>query len=281
MFYLEDGGRPIIIRIFPIAFSQYRLIVLLVWAAGASQFVQAQSINPLQSNPQAVEIGGTLFRAQCSSCHGADAKGIATIDAPDLTLIWSRGEKTDEAVFQTIRNGIPGSIMPPHGFPDAEIWMLVSYLRSVAVKGASGIAGNADRGAELFKDNCVRCHRVEGTGGSLGPNLSNITQQRLLDELTLSVRNPNASIATGYKTVSFLTAENERVMAVIKSEDALSLQVMDSNQTLRGFSKSEILEITRQGESLMPAFPESLLSKPDFHDILSYLQSNRDREVMH
>jgi hypothetical protein len=70
-------------------------------------------------------------------------------------------------------------------------------------------------------------------------------------------------------------------MAVIKSEDALSLQVMDSNQTLRGFSKSEILEITRQGESLMPAFPESLLSKPDFHDILSYLQSNRDREVMH
>jgi putative heme-binding domain-containing protein len=276
MLYLEDGGMPIATRIFQIAFSQSVFVVLLGWAAVASQFVQAQAVNPLQSDPKAVEIGGTIFRAQCSSCHGADAKGIDTINAPDLTLIWSRVETSDESVFRTIRDGIAGSIMPPHGFPDMEVWMLVSYLRSVAVKGIGEIAGNADRGAELFNDYCARCHRVDGTGGSLGPNLSNITQQRLLDALFLSVRNPSVSIAPGYKPIVFLTTENERVLAIIKSEDAFSLQVMDSNQTLRGFTKSELLEITRDGQSLMPAFPENLLSEPDFLHILSYLQSDRD-----
>jgi putative heme-binding domain-containing protein len=232
----------------------------------------------LQSDPRAVLAGGTIFRAQCASCHGANAKGIETIDAPDLTLIWTRSGSTEESVFRTIRDGIAGSIMPPHGFPDAEVWMLVSYLRSVAVEGTTNrIAGNTERGAGLFNDNCSRCHRVDGTGGSLGPDLSNITRQRSLDALFASVRNPSASIARRYKPISFRIAENDRVQGTIKSEDAFSLQIMDSNQTLRGFTKTELTDLTRDGQSLMPAFEVNILSESELNDVLSYLQSNRDR----
>ena len=249
---------------------------MLVWLASAGS-AYAQAVNPLQSDPRAALAGGTIFRAQCATCHGADAKGIETIDAPDLTLIWVRNETTDEAVFQTIRDGILGSIMPPHGFPDAQIWMLVSYLRSVGVAGtATRIIGDVSRGSELFNDNCSRCHRVDGTGGSLGPDLSDITRRRSLDALFVSVRNPSASIARRYKPVSFRTAENERVQGTIKSEDAFSLQIMDSNQTLRGFTKTELGELRRDGQSLMPTFPENMLSESELNDILSFLQSNRD-----
>ena len=240
--------------------------------------VYAQAVNPLELDPRAAGAGGSIYRAQCATCHGADAKGIETIDAPDLTLLWTRGETTDETVFQTIRAGIPGSIMPPHGFPDAQVWMLVSYLRSVAGAGtANRLVGNESRGAELFLSNCARCHRVDGTGGSLGPDLSNITSRRPLDVMLASVRNPSASIARGYKPVTFLTAENEQVQGTIKSEDAFSIQIMDSNQALRGFAKNRLRELTRDGPSLMPAFPESLLSGSELNDLLSYLQSNRDR----
>ena len=238
----------------------------------------AQAVNPLEADPRAAGAGGSIFRAQCATCHGADAKGIETIDAPDLTLLWTRSETTDGTVFQIIRDGIPGSIMPPHGFPDAQVWMLVSYLRSVAVAGTENrIAGNESRGEELFLNNCARCHRVDGTGGSLGPELSNITRRRSLDALLASVRNPSANIARNYKPVAFLTAENEQVQGTIKSEDAFSIQIMDSNQTLRGFAKNQLRELTRDGQSLMPAFPESLLSNSEINDLLSYLQSNRDR----
>ena len=102
-----------------------------------SEFTSAQEVNPLAADPRAARAGGSIFRAQCATCHGADAKGIQSIEAPDLTLMFTRSESTDASVFRVIREGVPGSIMPPHAFPDAEIWMLVSYLRSVAIAGTS------------------------------------------------------------------------------------------------------------------------------------------------
>ena len=127
----------------------------------------AQEVNPLEGDPRAPRIGGSLFRAQCATCHGPDARGIDSIDAPDLTLIYSREGVNDKSVFQVIREGIPGSIMQPHTFQDVEVWMLVSYLRSVAVAGTSiTIDGDSRRGLSLFNENCAHCHRVNGRGGS-------------------------------------------------------------------------------------------------------------------
>ena len=139
----------------------------------------AQTLNPLEADPRAARAGGSIFRAQCATCHGADAKGISTIDAPDLTMMWSQRQLSEEGVFQIIRDGISGSIMPPHSFPDTEIWMLVSFLQSVAEVGISNeVAGDSSRGAQLFARHCSDCHRSNGNGGSLGPDLSNITARR-------------------------------------------------------------------------------------------------------
>jgi len=65
------------------------------------------------------------------------------------------------------------------------------------------------------------------------------------------------------------------VQGTIKSEDAFSIQLMDSNQVLRGFSKSDLRELRREEQSLMPSFTESSLSDSDVNDLLSYLQSSR------
>ncbi|MBL4572816.1 MAG: c-type cytochrome, partial [Gammaproteobacteria bacterium] len=80
----------------------------------------AQQTNPLASNSRAALAGGVIFRAQCATCHGADAKGISSIDAPDLTMMWTQPGMTENRVFTRIQEGIPGSIMPAHDFPDTE-----------------------------------------------------------------------------------------------------------------------------------------------------------------
>lgn len=237
---------------------------------------QAQPSNPLASDPRAARAGGVIFRAQCATCHGADAKGISSIDAPDLTLIWAQEGSSDGSVFANIQNGIAGSIMPPHGFPDAEIWMLVSYLRSVAVAGSTEpFTGNGGRGQTLFAANCVECHRVDRDGGILGPNLSGITARRSQQALRNSIRQPSASIGRRYKPISFLSGDNRRVQGVIKSEDAFSFQIMDSNQRLRGFTKAELTQVNRTAGSLMPSFSNISLSDSDLNDILSFLNQTR------
>jgi putative heme-binding domain-containing protein len=243
---------------------------------GGLSVAQAQQNNPLASDPRAAGAGGVIFRAQCATCHGADAKGIASIEAPDLTLIWTQDGNTDGSVFATIQGGIPGSIMPAHGFPDTEIWMLVSYLRSIATGGATRpFTGDADTGQRLFNANCAGCHRVGGAGSTLGPNLAGVTARRSQDSIASSIREPSASIGRGYKPISFLSVNQGRVQGVIKSEDAFSIQIMDSNQQLRGFMKSELSQMNREPNSLMPSFSIAELSDSELNDILGFLDQQR------
>jgi len=245
-------------------------------AFALSSLAGAQQSNPLAGDPRAAGAGGVIFRAQCATCHGADAKGIGAIDAPDLTLMWTQEGMTEERAFSRIREGVPGSIMPPHGFPDAEIWMLVSYLRSVAVAGSTEpFTGDAQKGGELFANYCSECHRAGGAGGGLGPNLAGITQRRTQAALRSAVREPSANIGRGYKPILLSTDEAQDVRGIIKGEDAFSIQILDRNQRLRAFAKSAITASTRGVDSLMPVFADWQLSDEQLDDILSFLNQQQ------
>ena len=245
------------------------LLISPLWAQG-------QDVNPLESDPRAVRAGGALFRAQCATCHGADAKGIQGIDAPDLTSLWAVGDKTDATIFQTIRAGVPGSIMPPHTFPDAEVWMIVSYLKNVGNASSSAtFTGNVERGADLFASNCATCHRVNGEGGSLGPDLSVITARRSREAMVSSIRSPSAILINRYRPVTLVTQDNQRIQGTVKSEDAFSIQVMDSAQNLKGFNKADLRQLTHESVSLMPEFGSNVLSDSNLDDILGFLDNQR------
>ena len=240
-----------------------------------SASVFAQQTNPLGNDPRAARAGGVIFRAQCATCHGADAKGISSIDAPDLTLIWTQQGISENRVFTQIQSGVPGSIMPAHDFSETEIWMLVSYLQSVAVTGSTReFAGDAENGERLFTAHCLECHRASREGGSLGPNLNRITLRRTQAALRSAVREPSAAISRGYKPIHLVT-ESEEVKGLIKGEDAFSIQILDGNQRLRGFAKSEVLSSDRDVPSLMPVFPEREIDNEQLDDLLSFLNQQR------
>ena len=235
---------------------------------------RAQSINPLEGDMAAARAGGALFRAQCATCHGADGKGISTISAPDLTLVWSQGGRSDNDVFNIIRNGVSGTIMPPHSYNDTQTWMLVTFLRSIGVRGAGTLPpGDGRLGRQAFNDNCARCHRVGNLGGSLGPNLSNLLTRRSLEYIETSVRDPDSFIVPGYHTVRVRLANNESYEGVLMNEDAFSVQMIDSNQQLQSFQKNELVAFDKPPRSLMPAFPEPALRLQILMDILHFIQN--------
>lgn len=233
--------------------------------------LQAQEANPLAGNARAEYAGGVLFRAQCATCHGADAAGIASIDAPDLTRMWRERNYSDQQVFQIIRDGISGTIMPPHDFTETEVWMLVSYLRSIGQSGVQDLPlADAEAGARLFAEQCVECHRAARIGGVLGPSLNDVLLANSLPEIIASVRQPDALIRSGYRAVEVETA-SDSVLGVLKNEDAFSFQIIDTRQQLKAFRKNEA-RLTRLEGSLMPAFPETQLGDDELLAILNFIQ---------
>jgi putative heme-binding domain-containing protein len=247
-----------------------------ILVAGAMAIVAATAAfgqnRAAADDPAAIRAGAALFRERCSECHGADAKGVP---GHDLTRLWAAGA-TDERVFQTIRQGVPNTIMPSSSAPDDELRALVTYIRDLNGAGTIGVAGrNSQNGEQVFRSMCARCHSVDGRGGPLGPGLSRIAQSQSRELLTRAIREPDASMPDGYRPVTIITRDGRRIRGTRKSEDAFSIQMMDSNGQLRGFLKSGVRDIVRETTSLMPAFGPDRLTDSDLADVIAYLGDSR------
>jgi mono/diheme cytochrome c family protein len=88
--------------------------------------------------PAAVERGRALFLRHCALCHGerADGRGArhSALSGPpfDFTQPGWREKKSPSGLFVVIRDGKRGTSMPSwRSLDDAQIWDLVSYVRSV------------------------------------------------------------------------------------------------------------------------------------------------------
>ena len=213
-----------------------------------------------------------MFRARCAECHGADAKGVV---GPDLTALWT-SDASDERALQIIRSGVPNSVMPPSPAPEEEIRAIIAYLRSTSTTAAvESIGANTGRGQEIFSSTCGSCHRVNGRGGHLGPDLSRIAESQSRDALTRAIRDPSASIADGYKGVTLVTRDGKQVRGARKSEDAFSIQIMDTHERLQGYVKASLRDVMADTRSLMPDFGPDRLSDRDLADLLGFLVTLR------
>lgn len=83
--------------------------------------------------------GEGLFLQRCSSCHGmtgagdgAVAKALTRLPADVGSFVW-QVEKSDAQIADAIRNGIPGTAMPPSDLGDAQLATMVAYVRMLPV----------------------------------------------------------------------------------------------------------------------------------------------------
>src|ERR687888_123875 len=85
-----------------------RVITLLIVAAclgvAAAASQQEPVRNPLAGKSDAIAEGQTLFRSECSYCHGLNARGGTR--GPDLTSGRSVRGDSDAALFTTISKGV-------------------------------------------------------------------------------------------------------------------------------------------------------------------------------
>jgi putative heme-binding domain-containing protein len=248
----------------------------LIGVSGALPAAQAPAVkNPLEGDPDAIRNGMGYYRSRCADCHGIDAKGVR---APDLTQVWASG-RTDEGLFSTIRRGVPGTEMPayvPPRNPDKDIWQALAYLRTLAAPApADPPRGNAENGERIFRRMCATCHRVNGEGGLLGPDLSRVGTARSRARIVASIRRSLETSGPGYEPVTLTPEEGAPIRGVKKNEDLFSVQIMDTNERIQGYEKDAMKSVVDGVRSLMPAFGPDRLSDSDLDDLVRYLTSLR------
>jgi len=249
---------------------------------------ETQAANPVASDPAAIREGASLFRANCSPCHGLNAKGGGR--GPDLTSgRWTHGS-SDAEIFRTISQGVTGTQMPANAFEDSEIWTIIAYLRSLTPSDHAKSTGDPVKGEKLFRGSagCASCHMVKGHGGLLGPDLTRVGASRSTIYLIESIRDPDKELSDGmldpnnhyglplvYDTVTVVLKDGQKVTGIAKNEDTFSVQLMDTDQRLRFFLKSDVKDVIRERKSLMPAYTNQMINAAELQDLLAYLERLR------
>jgi cytochrome c oxidase cbb3-type subunit 3 len=122
---------------------------------------EGTSADALRRDPAALELGRSLFAGHCASCHAADGSGSRGV--PDLREGRLNYGADEAAVRTTILAGRV-STMPQMGrtLGEVELGQLVSYVESLA--GNIELSDYEVRGKQLYEENCVACHREDGSG---------------------------------------------------------------------------------------------------------------------
>jgi putative heme-binding domain-containing protein len=219
-----------------------------------------------------VENGSRLYRNNCFVCHGPEGASIPGVD-------FRRGQfkrvSSDEDLLRVIAGGVPGTAMPPTNVTDSQRLALVAYIRSLHDSAASSVGtGDAARGRALLegKGGCLTCHRINGKGSRTGPDLSEVGAIRAAAYLERSILAPNESVLPEHRSVKVVTRQGVTITGRRLNEDTHTLQVIDGDERLHSFSKSDLREYTLLTTSSMPSY-EGKFNSQELADVVTYLLS--------
>lgn len=142
--------------------------------------------------------------------------------------------------------------------------------------------GNAAAGRKVFTGktevSCIRCHKINGVGGEVGPDLSTVgltrDRQYVLDSMVV----PNKMIATGYAQTIVATSDGLTQTGIVVDETNQIIRLMDAEGKIISIPKDEI-EGKRMGLSSMPTDLVEHLSPTEIRDLIEYLVNRRMNEA--
>lgn len=167
-------------------------VAVVLISAGCDRLPGRPGAGEEVGRPEQVLDFNTLYKANCSGCHGADGKGGAAIALRDRVFL----AIADDATIQNIASaGVPGTQMTPFAqskggmLTDEQIGSLVRGIRAWASADVppglppfAAQAGDPQRGAGVYATFCASCHGPDGQGAKGGSAIANSAYLTLVSD---------------------------------------------------------------------------------------------------
>ncbi len=130
---------------------------------------------------------------------------------------------------------------------------------------------NPAAGRGVFVKLCANCHRLFGTGGEIGPDLTG-SQRANLDYILENMIDPSASVARDYQMEILVTISGRVITGLVIAETETAVTVATVSERIV-IPAAEIEERQTSPNSIMPDGLLKQLNFQEIRDLIAYLAS--------
>ncbi len=199
--------------------------------------------------------------------------------------------------IETLLGAIEAGTIPPADLDPTRRTQLLSHKDAAIRKRAEGLLGDTarvdrapviakfrpaldlvgdpSRGREVFERACATCHKAEGRGIEIGPDLATVTN-RTPEDLVVHILDPNREVPPAYVNYTVATTDGRLLSGMIAAESANSVTLKRAEGATDVVPRNQIDAMISSGLSLMPENMETQLDPQQMADVIAYLLSLRD-----
>lgn len=221
--------------------------------------------------------GRAAFQRICSSCHSVNTATSQRLThsgwqnvVSDMVSRGAQGtqDEFDEIVSYLTKNFGAGS-PAPNASPGETPVPAPAQTQPAPQMDASQVA----RAKEIVQANgCLSCHRVNGNGSYVGPDLDDVGAHRTADQIRKALVSPSQELLPEDRTVRLTTQDGKTVTGRLLNQDGFSVQLIDATGQLMSFERSNLQEFTIVTTNPMPSYANKITGQ-DLSVLVQYLQS--------
>jgi putative heme-binding domain-containing protein len=133
---------------------------------------------------------------------------------------------------------------------------------------------NLERGKKHFIQHCSACHRIDGLGVGIGPDISD-SRTQTPTQLLVAILDPNRAIDNNYYRVRVQLNEGTTHDGIVVEESSEHLILKNQHSDRLVLNKTQIEAIKSSGVSLMPEGIEAQLDQQALADLIGYIKNWR------
>lgn len=186
----------------------------------------------------------------------------------------------EKVALQPILDARP-NIKTPMELLSARTFVKEWTMKDWASLSSSDLRGrNFEKGRQLFGEvACSSCHRYNGDGGAVGPDLSGVAGRFSPHDLLESIIEPSKEISDQYGMIIVTKKDGDTVTGRVANMNGNNLNIAENMLDPGNFTnvkRGDIVKIERSKVSPMPEGLINSLNHDDVLDLVAYLLSRGD-----
>jgi putative heme-binding domain-containing protein len=127
---------------------------------------------------------------------------------------------------------------------------------------------------------CINCHRLEGVGGQVGPDLTRLWDTHSVEKILEAILEPSKEIKEGYQTFVATTKKGVSYTGLKVSQSAEEVVLREATGRDVRIPTKDLDELNVSKTSLMPDNVVALLTYDQFIDLTAFLKDRQAQESL-